>query len=128
MAAAGGAGAFRAGAAVVQYPLPAPALKPMLFDFRHPHFAEPGWLWLAVLGPVCLFLLHRYAGAVRKRQLSGFAAPGMLAQALGSHSPLRRAVKNTLLIAAVAGIGLALARPQWGETTEVTQSYGEDVL
>jgi len=29
---------------------------------------------------------------------------------------------------AVAGVGLALARPQWGETTEISRALGEDTL
>jgi Ca-activated chloride channel family protein len=100
----------------------------MLFDFRHPHFAEPVWLWLAVAGPVCLLLLQRYAAAARKRQLARFAVPEMLAQILGSHSPGRRVAKQLLLVAGIAGMGVALARPQWGETTEVSQSLGEDIV
>ena len=45
-----------------------------------------------------------------------------------SHSPLRRLIKNALLVLAVAGMGLALARPQWGETSEVTRAMGEDII
>ncbi len=97
-------------------------------DFRHPHFAEPGWLWLALLSPVCVLLLHRYAALGRARQLGRFAAPAMLADLLRSHSPARRAFKNLLLVAGITAIGLALTRPQWGETTEISQALGEDIL
>jgi Ca-activated chloride channel homolog len=97
-------------------------------DFRHPHFAEPGWLWLALLSPVCVLLLHRYAAFARARQLGRFAAPGMLADLLRSHSPARRTIKNLLLVTGIAAIGLALARPQWGETTEISQTLGEDII
>ena len=97
-------------------------------DFTHPHFAEPQWLWLAVLAPVLVVLLHRYAVWARRRQVALFAAAEILADLLRSHSPVRRAFKNTLLVLAVAGVGLALARPQWGETSEVTQALGEDIL
>lgn len=97
-------------------------------DFRHPHFAEPGWLWLAVLSPVCVALLHRYAAFARGKQLGRFAAPGMLADLLRSHNPARRALKNLLLVAAIAAMGIALARPEWGETTEISQALGEDIL
>jgi Ca-activated chloride channel family protein len=97
-------------------------------DFRHPHFAEPGWLWLALLSPVCVLLLHRYAALARARQLGRFAAPGMLADLLRSHSPVRRVVKNALLVFGIAAISLALARPQWGETTEISQALGEDII
>lgn len=37
-------------------------------------------------------------------------------------------MKNLLLVVAVAGIGIAMARPQWGETTEVSKALGEDVM
>jgi Ca-activated chloride channel family protein len=97
-------------------------------DFRHPHFAEPGWLWLAVLAPAALLLVQRYASWARKKQLSLFAAPALLSDLLTSHSPMRRVIKNALLVLAVAGMGISLARPQWGETTEISQTLGEDIL
>ena len=99
-----------------------------VMDFTHPHFAEPRWLWLAVAAPVLVVLLHRYAAWARRRQMAGFAAPEVLQDLLRSHSPSRRAGKNALLVLAVAGMGLALARPQWGETSEVTSALGEDIL
>lgn len=97
-------------------------------DFRHPHFAEPAWLWLAVLAPVAVIALHRYAAWARKRQIALFAAPELAAGLLRSHSPARRMLKNIALTLAVAAIGIALARPQWGETTEVSQALSEDIL
>jgi Ca-activated chloride channel family protein len=33
-----------------------------------------------------------------------------------------------LLVLAAAGVGVALARPQWGEQTEVSHSFGQDTL
>lgn len=97
-------------------------------DFRHPHFAEPAWLWLAVLAPIAVVLLHRYAAWARKKQIALFAAPELLGNLLRWHSPMARVLKNVLLVAVVAGIGIALARPQWGETTEVSQALSEDIL
>ena len=97
-------------------------------NFTHPHFAEPRWLWLAVLAPVAVLLLHRYAAWARKKQLALFAAPELIAGLLGSHSPVRRALKNLLLVLAIAGMSLALARPQWGETAEISRALGEDIL
>jgi len=97
-------------------------------DLRHPHFAEPAWLWLAVLAPVCVELLHRYAAWARKKRLALFAAPDLLADLARSHSPARRILKNIFLVLAVAGMGIALARPQWGETMEVSTALGDDIL
>ncbi|MDB6065513.1 MAG: von Willebrand factor type [Pedosphaera sp.] len=97
-------------------------------DIRHPHFAEPGWLWLAVLAPIALIALHRYAAWARKKQLNLFAAPELILDLVKSHSRARRIVKNVLLVLTVAGMGIAMARPQWGETAEVSQTLGEDIL
>jgi Ca-activated chloride channel family protein len=97
-------------------------------DLRHPHFAEPGWLWLAVLASAGLMLLHRYTAWARKKQIARFAAPELLANLLSSHSPARRIIKNVLLVLGIAGLSFAMARPQWGETTEISQALGEDIL
>jgi Ca-activated chloride channel family protein len=45
-----------------------------------------------------------------------------------SHSKIRRAIKSIFLVLAVASIGLALARPQWGEQKITQESLGEDVI
>jgi Ca-activated chloride channel family protein len=97
-------------------------------DFARPHFAEPHWLWLAVAGPVVLIALQRYAAAARRRQLATLAAPQFLADLTRSHSPVRRALKNSLLVLAVAGVGIALARPQWGVRELAGQALGEDIV
>ncbi len=97
-------------------------------NFSNPHFAEPEWLWLAVAGPLLLAALHRYAAWARRRQLSQIASPAFLEQLTTSLSPARRALKNGLLVAALAAIGLALARPQWGEQTEISHLLGQDTL
>lgn len=97
-------------------------------SFENPHFEEPHWLWLAVLGPVLLMLLHRYAAAARRRQLAQLAAPHRLAELTRSHSPLRRRFKHVLLLGCVALLGLALARPQWGVLESRDHWLGEDVV
>jgi Ca-activated chloride channel family protein len=97
-------------------------------NFAAPHFAEPRWLWLAVLGPVLLIALQFYAARARRRQLAEIAAPDFVAGLTRSHSPVRRAVKNVLLVLAVAGIGLAMARPQWGVREIASQNFSEDIV
>jgi len=96
--------------------------------FAHPHFTEPRWLWLAVLGPLLLLTLQRYSAWARRRQLAQLAAQHFLADLTRSHSPLRRAAKNALLVIAVCAIGLALARPQWGEQANTGRTFGQDVV
>jgi Ca-activated chloride channel homolog len=97
-------------------------------NLAHPHFAEPHWLWLAVLGPIALFLLQRYSSWARRKQLAQLAAPEFVAQLARSQSPFRRGLKSALLILALAGMGIALARPQWGEQTEASHLIGQDVV
>lgn len=97
-------------------------------SFANPHFAEPGWLWLAMLAPLALIVLQRYAAWARRRQLKAIASPELLKTLTASHSPARRAIKNTLLILATAGVGLALARPQWGMQEFASKQFGEDIV
>jgi Ca-activated chloride channel homolog len=99
-----------------------------MINLANPHFAEPQWLWLAFLGPVMLIALQRYSAWRRRKQLNELAAPGFLETLTRSHSPIRRAAKELLLVIAVAGIGISLARPQWGEVAERGQLLGQDVI
>jgi Ca-activated chloride channel family protein len=97
-------------------------------NFSNPHFAEPRWLLVAFLGPLVLAGLQWYSAWARKRQLSQIAAPRFLHELTRSHNPFRRLFKNALLVLAIAGVGFALARPQWGQQEEAGQSLGEDIV
>lgn len=98
-------------------------------DFSQPHFAEPLWLWLAFIGPVVVVALQRYSAAMRRRQIAQIAAPEFIDALTRSHSPVRRIFKEVLLVLAVCVVGLALARPQWGEERQhETQLQGEDIV
>ena len=97
-------------------------------NFADFHFAEPRWLWLAVVALVLLVWLHRHAAKARREQLARMASPHFVEQLTASHSPARRRFKNFLLLAAVTLAGLALARPQWGKMESVRAWLGEDVV
>jgi Ca-activated chloride channel family protein len=97
-------------------------------NFAHPHFAEPQWLWLALLAPLAALALLRFSARRRRHQLAAIASPAVLPALTRSHSPVRRSVKHLLLVLAMACMGLALARPQWGETTDAGRLLGEDVV
>jgi Ca-activated chloride channel family protein len=97
-------------------------------NFSNPHFAEPVWLWLAVGSLALLGWLLIRARQARQKQLAAFATPQVLEQLLASHSPGRRLLKNAMSLLAVAGLSVAMARPQWGEQAQVTKALGEDVL
>ncbi len=96
-----------------------------LADF---HFAEPSWLWLALVAPVLLAWLHRRAAQARREQLARMASPHFVRELTASHSPARRNFKSLLLLAALALAGLALARPQWGRVETGKAWLGEDVV
>jgi Ca-activated chloride channel family protein len=97
-------------------------------NLAHPHFAEPQWLWLAVLAPLALVLLQRYSGWRRHQQLAQIVSPEFVADLTRSSSPARRAIKNVLVVLATAGLGVALARPQWGQQTETSHLLGQDLV
>lgn len=94
----------------------------------NPHFAEPRWLWLAILAPLALIALQQYAAWARRRQLQAIASSELIGRLTRSHSPLRRLFKNALLVFVMALIGIALARPQWGVQEFAAQELGEDVV
>src|SRR5262245_55870385 len=97
-------------------------------NFVHPHFAEPRWLWLAVLGPVLLTALQLYSNSARRKQLARLAAPLFVSAFPHSQRPGRRLAKSLMLVLAITGMGLTLARPQWGEREETGQALGHDVV
>ncbi len=72
--------------------------------------------------------MQRYSAWAGRRQLAQIAAPHFIEEFTRSHSPARRAIKNALLVLAVAGIGLALARPQWGEQAQISRLLGRDTI
>ena len=97
-------------------------------NFAEFHFAEPHWLWLAVVAPVLLALLQAHAARQRRAQLAKMASPQFVEQLTLSHSSPRRRLKEIFLLLAVILAGLALARPQWGSVESTRAFVGEDVV
>ena len=91
-------------------------------------FAAPIWLWLTVATALAVALLFRLSAVARRRQLAEFADPAQRGSLLASHSRVMRVVKNSLLFLALALLGIALARPQWGEIQEAVERKGDDVV
>jgi Ca-activated chloride channel family protein len=92
------------------------------------HFAEPRWLWLAAAAPLLLGLLHWHAARKRREQLAKIASPHFVRELTASHSPMRRRVKEILLLLVLIFAGLALARPQWGSVENADAYVGEDIV
>lgn len=97
-------------------------------DFTDPQFAEPRWLWLALLGPLALAALRAWSARARSRQLARVASPRFLSELLASVSPVRRLTKFALAVTTVILLAVALARPQWGKLPETVHAASEDVL
>ena len=91
-------------------------------------FAAPHWLWLTAGAAVFVALLFHFSGVARRRQLAGFADPAHREALLASHSRVMRLVKNSFLFVALALLGIALARPQWGQIEEEVERKGDDVV
>ena len=91
-------------------------------------FAAPQWLWFTALALALVGALFWVSARARRRQLEQFADPARRAELLASHSAVMRAVKNSLLFLALLLVGIALARPQWGETEERVDRKGDDVV
>ena len=91
-------------------------------------FAAPQWLWLTVIAVIFVALLFLLSARARRRQLGVFADAARLDALLASHSPVKRVVKNALLFLTLLLLGIALARPQWGEFEEEIERKGDDVV
>lgn len=90
-------------------------------------FAQPAWLVLLVLLP----LLGAAAVAVarmRRKQWAAFVAPRLRGAHIKGGSPLPRWFALFFLLAACAGIIVALARPQAEAGTRTEKSLGRNVL
>jgi Ca-activated chloride channel family protein len=97
-------------------------------DFANPHFENPERFWLLAAALVCAVALIANSARARRRQLASFADENLVGRLLSAHSPMKRAVKNALLLLAIVFLGVALARPQWGLQAEKLEQQGEDTI
>ncbi len=90
-------------------------------------FAHPEYLWLLWAVPalaLALFIAYRW----RRRLLTRFISEPLFAQLVPDMSGAKRAGKQTLLLAAVGLLILALANPQVGTRLEEVKRKGIDVF
>jgi Ca-activated chloride channel homolog len=91
-------------------------------------FAQPIWILAGLI--VCigvLFLLHSLQSA-RRATLEKFAAAHLVDKLTGNVSTKRQTAKKILLLLALLGCFIALARPQYGFRWEDIKRKGIDIL
>lgn len=90
-------------------------------------FGAPGWFWLLAALPLAaiLFLWSHKRG---RELVSKIVAPRLREQLAGSVSPLRRSIRASLMLAALAFAALALAQPRYGFVEKETKQKGRDVI
>ncbi len=91
--------------------------------FEHPHLL---WTLLVVVPAMLAFLW--WAAREKRRVLESFISARLLPGLLVGGSPGRRKARMILLIASVALLILALARPQIGFSWEEARSRGLDIV
>ncbi len=86
--------------------------------------------WLVIGLAACGVLAWSFVAFAKKRRLAleKFAAGHLLATLTQSVSPTRRKAKQALLILGVAGIAIALARPQMGFNWQEVKRKGIDIM
>ena len=91
-------------------------------------FASPWFLLAVPLTVLVLPLLFWRFESSQIRRLERFATASLLR--LLAPSPRRRIrlIRRLLIVVAMVALGLALARPRWGEGEEVIRQRGVDVV
>jgi Ca-activated chloride channel family protein len=91
-------------------------------------FAQPLWLLAGLIACAVLIWRYRRLDVRQRTELAKFASAGLIAQLTASVSPLRRKFKRILVIAGVACLAVALARPLVGFRWEEAKRNGLDVM
>jgi Ca-activated chloride channel family protein len=88
-------------------------------------FADPGWLWLGLLGPLAVVL-----AMLRERSAPSVVFPGA-ARLAGRRGGIRVALRRAPVVLAALGLvagAAALARPQQGTLREQVTTRGVDIV
>jgi len=91
-------------------------------------FAHSQILWLLLVLPPALGLFFWWSWRVRQKLLAVFIDARLLTSLTVGLSPLRLKIRFALLVAAVACLIFALARPQWGFDLDKVEQRGLDVV
>ena len=91
-------------------------------------FAQPLWLLAGLIACAALVWRYRRFDARQRTELAKFASASLIAQLTASVSPARRQFKRALVVAGVACVAVALARPLIGFRWEEAKRKGLDVM
>jgi Ca-activated chloride channel family protein len=92
------------------------------------NFAHVQILWLLLVLPPALAAFFWWAARVRQRLLAAFIDARLLAALTTGVSPRRQKIRAALLVAAVACLIIALARPQWHFDWDKIEQRGLDIV
>ena len=95
----------------------------MTVDFALPKVA----VLALVLTPLCAWFLH-WSWGRRRLMMSLFVRARLQPELTAGLSRRRPLVKRVLLTAGLAFVLLAAARPRWGETEEMAEARGRDIV
>jgi Ca-activated chloride channel family protein len=91
-------------------------------------FAQPQFLWILLLAMPAVAGLFYWSWRVKQKLIRQFVRSRLLANLTVGVSPRRQIFRLALSAAAVAGVLLALARPQWGFAWEEAKQKGLDII
>lgn len=91
-------------------------------------FANPQWMWVSVGLALALGLFLVWAWHVRKRLVSRFVPPRLLALLTVGVSPQRQKLRLWLVFLAAVLLSVSLARPQWGFGYKEVKQKGLDII
>ena len=91
-------------------------------------FAQPQVLWILLAVVPALIGFFYWSWRVKQKLILQFVHPRLLSGLTVGVSARRQQLRRALLVAAVAGILLALARPQWGFAWEEAKFQGLDII
>jgi Ca-activated chloride channel homolog len=91
-------------------------------------FGAANILWLLAVLPPSIVAFLWWSWRKRETLMALFIQARLLPGLVSGVSPLRRKIKYGCLIAAVACVILALARPQWGFTWQEVKQRGVDIV
>jgi Ca-activated chloride channel family protein len=91
-------------------------------------FAQPQFLWMLLLALPLLAAFFFWSWRVKQKLIARFVQSRLLPTLTVGLSPARQKFRLALLLAAAAGVLLALAGPQWGFTWEEATRRGLDIV